>query len=67
MKGHKSQDDQRLRVSVYEVGAVHVVVVLLREVWRDDVTSGGIECASAPCRRIKTKSGYSLSSVAPFS
>lgn len=52
MEGHKGQDDQRLRFNIYEVGAVHVVVIWLWKVWRDNVTSGSIEPTSTSYTRI---------------
>lgn len=53
MEGHKGQDDQRPRFNIYVVGAVHVIVIWLWEVWRDDVTSGAIEPTSTSYTRIK--------------
>lgn len=53
MEGYKGQDNQRPRFNIYEVGAVHVIVIWLWEVWRDDVTSGAIEPASTSYTRIK--------------
>lgn len=38
MERHKSQKDERQRISLYDIGAVHVVVILLRVVWGNDVT-----------------------------
>lgn len=37
MERHKSQKDHRQMVSLYEVGAIHVVVILLWVVWRNYV------------------------------
>lgn len=38
MERHKSQEDQGQRTGLYDVGAVHVVVILLWVVWRNNVT-----------------------------
>ena len=38
MERHQSQEDHRQRTGFYDVGAVHVVVILLWVVWRNDIT-----------------------------
>lgn len=48
MERHKSQKDERQRISLYDIGAVHVVVILLRVVWGNDVTWRFSESTSTP-------------------
>ena len=38
MERLKSQEDHGQRISLYDVGAIHVVVILPWVVWRKDVT-----------------------------
>lgn len=38
MERYKSQEDHGRRTGLYEIGAIHVVVILPWIVWRDDVT-----------------------------
>ena len=38
MERHQSQEDHGQGTSLYDVGAVHIVVILLWVVWRNDIT-----------------------------